>query len=178
MSFQTTDSAHDDEQMMALRALKMRHPYMFARPHIGQDFYRGWVPGLIVACDAIDRLLGHDKRGFHLRQIKEKFGSARYYWSTDHVTPLRLSLSTNGGLLERQYGLESADDVTKQICQLLLAAEESSRRECIVCSKPAEVRSFGGWLLATCTQHGPDVMPKDILFHAALLREPLSDEES
>lgn len=178
MPFQTTDPAQDNEPVMALRALKMRYEYMFARPHNGRDFYRGWLPDLIVACDAIDHLLGENKRGFHLGQVKEKFGSARYYWSTGQVKPLRLSLITNGGVLERAYGLESANSVEKQIGQFLMAAEQSSRYKCIVCSERAEIRSFGGWLLATCDRHGPDVMPKEVLFKAAHLREPPSEEES
>ena len=121
----TNAPAQADEQLMALRALKARYPYMFVRPHIGQDFYRGWLADFIVACNAIDELLGADKRGFHFRQLKEKYGWARYYWATDQVTPLRLSLIANGGVLERQYGLDSADRVDQQICQILLAAEKS-----------------------------------------------------
>ena len=167
----TNAPAQADEQLMALRALKARYPYMFVRPHIGQDFYRGWLAEFIVACNAIDELLGADKRGFHFRQLKEKYGWARYYWATDQVTPLRLSLIANGGVLERQYGLDSADRVDQQICQILLAAEKSSMQKCIVCSEHAESRSFGGWRVRTCDRHGPDAMERDALFHAAHLRD-------
>lgn len=177
MSLQTTDSAQEDEQLMALLAVKARHPYMFVEPHHGQDFYRGWIADLIVACDAIDHLLGNDKKGFHFCQIKEKFGSARYYWSTDHVKPTRLSLTINKGVFERQFGLENANEVEQQISQILMAIENSSRRKCIVCSEPAEARLFGGWLLITCDQHGPNAISRDVLFHTAYLRESFSERD-
>jgi len=170
MELQTNDPAQGDEQLMALRALKERYPYMFVARHIGQDFYRGWLVDFITACNDIDQSLEDNKRGFHFRQIKEKLGWARYYWRTENVKPFRLSLFTNVGVLERQHGLEGADDVENQISQILLSAEQSSRQKCIVCSEPAEARSFGGWLVCTCERHGPSVMQRDDLLHASLLR--------
>jgi hypothetical protein len=171
MGFHTNDPAHGDEHLMALRALRERYPYMFVAPRFGQDLYRGWLADFIIACDDIDQLLRDNKRGFHFRQIKEKLGWARYYWRTETVKPLRLSIFTNGGVLERQHGLENADDVENQISQILLNAENSSRQKCIVCSEPAESRSFGGWLVCTCERHSPSLMARDDLLHASLLRK-------
>lgn len=171
MAFKTNDPANSDDELMALRALKEKYAYMFVAPRFGQDLYRGWLADFIAACHHVDQLLGDDKRGFHFRQIKEKLGWARYYWRTEKLKPLRLSLFTNEGVLERQHGLESADDVENEISQILLNAEKSSRQKCIVCSEPAESRSFGGWLVCTCERHSPSLMTRDDLLHASILRE-------
>lgn len=171
MAFHTNDLSQGDDELTALWALRERYAYMFAAPHFGQDFYRGWLADFIVACDHVDQLLGEDKRGFHFRQIKEKLGWARYYWRTQKVKPLRLSLFTSDGVLERLHGLENADDAENQIAEILLTAEKSSRQKCIVCAAPAETRSFEGWLVCTCEQHGPDAMQRDALLRASLLRE-------
>lgn len=173
MSTPPTDPAHGDDALAALRALKRRHCYMFAGANTAYDFYRGWLPDLIVACDSIDRLLGEDKRRFRFTQVKEKLGWARYYWRTEETRPLRLSLFTPDGLLERQHGLENADAAAHEIAQILLTAEASSRRKCIVCAAPAETRSFGGWLVCSCERHGPEVMARDDLLHACLLRDAI-----
>ena len=171
MAFQTNDPPNSDDELMALRSLKERYAYMFVAPRFGQDLYRGWLADFITACHHVDQLLGDDKRGFHFRQIKEKLGWARYYWRTENVKPLRLSLFTNEGVLERLHGLESADEAENQIAQILLTAERSSRQKCIVCAAPAESRSFEGWLVCTCEQHGPEAMPRDALLRASLLRD-------
>lgn len=60
-------------------ALQARFPYMFEGPHIGLDFHEGWMPILAAACEKVEAALGPDKAGFHFTQIKEKYGSARFY---------------------------------------------------------------------------------------------------
>ncbi|MCR6480895.1 hypothetical protein NU688_32390 [Variovorax sp. ZS18.2.2] len=171
MALDTNEPTQDDEQLMALCALKARHLYMFNGQHIGLAFYRGWLPDFIGACAEIDRLLGSNKRGFHFRQIKEKYGWARYYWATDNVTPVRLSVVAGSSVLERQLGVDGGDDVNEQISKILQIAEELSRQKCIVCSAPAEIRSFAGWLVCACERHSLDHMPRDRFFAAAHLHE-------
>lgn len=74
-----------DKELQQLSDLEERFAYMFASPNLGLDIYRGWLPDFIDACEQIDVVLGGDKRGFHWRQIKEKYGFARYYFRTDSV---------------------------------------------------------------------------------------------
>lgn len=110
MPFNPSDPVQDDGPLLALLSLKARHSYMFNGRNIGHDFYRGWLSDFIAACDDVHRVLGDNKRGFHFRQIKEKYGWARYYWETYHLSPIRMSLVAGGSVVERQFGVENADE--------------------------------------------------------------------
>ncbi|MBU1359762.1 MAG: hypothetical protein KKC79_19370 [Gammaproteobacteria bacterium] len=145
--------SHEFEQ---LQNLKQRFGYMFQTPLLGLDFYRGWLSDFISACEEIDAALGDDKRGFHFTQAKEKYGSARYYFSTNAVSPLRLSISDPNGLLELTTGLKDEHDVEKRIAIILHAAEKQSLHKCILCGATGKVRRFGGWLACACEVHGAD----------------------
>lgn len=160
----------DDAQCQTLCDLKKSYAYMFAETNIGYDFYRGWLPDFVVACHAIDRLLGNNKQGFFFRQIKEKYGWARYYWRTDDVSPQRLSLVVDQRVYEQSVGLADSDAIIQEIGQVLLATEKASMHQCILCSSPGEVHSFDGWLAVSCAQHAPEFLSRSDLMSGALLR--------
>ena len=65
------------------KELKARYPYQFFGPHIELSFYKGWMSLFVQLCADIDAELGPNKRSFHWRQLKEKFGSARWYSRMD-----------------------------------------------------------------------------------------------
>lgn len=139
-----------------LQDLKQRFAYMFETPVLGLDFYRGWLADFIRACEEIDAVLGDDKRGFRFTQTKEKYGSARYYFSTDAVTPLRLSINDGQGLRELTTGLKDEHDTEMQIATILHEAEKKTAHTCMLCGAPGEVHRFGGWLACACRAHGAD----------------------
>lgn len=145
-----------DQELEQLQELQRRFGYMFTTPAMGLDFYRGWLPSFIRACERIDVVLGEDKRGFRFVQAKEKYGWARYYFSTDQARPMRLSISDGNGVHELTTGLEDAHEIEKTIAGILNEAEKESMTQCIVCGSPAEIRRRGGWLVCTCEAHGPD----------------------
>ena len=136
-----------------LRDLKNRFAYMFDRPSMGFDFYCGWLDDFIAACEAIDDLLGDDKRGFCFSQIKEKYGWARYYFKTDHVRPMRLSITSPRGVHETVKGLSDEHEIEKNIAKILLAAEEKSMHKCMNCGAPAEIRKLNNMLICVCDEH-------------------------
>ena len=156
-----------DREVEQLHELKVRFAYMFGTPVMGLDFYRGWLPDFITACEKIDAVLGEDKRGFRFVQAKEKHGWARYYFSTDRVRPMRLSIHDGNGLHELTTGLEDEHVIEKAIAAILTEAEKNSMGKCIVCGAPAEIRRFGGWLVCACEAHDPD-KPGDPLARALL----------
>ncbi|WP_137860882.1 hypothetical protein [Variovorax sp. 3P27G3] len=139
-----------------LQDLKRRFAYMFQTPRLGLDFYRGWLPDFIRACEQIDAVLGDDKRGFRFTQTKEKYGSARYYFSTNAATPIRLSLTDGQGLRELTMGLKDEHDIEKQIAAILHEAEKKSLHKCMLCGAPGEISRFGGWLACACKAHSLD----------------------
>ncbi len=69
------------ESPLTLQNLKARLPYMFPSSAWGFVFYRGWLSMTVRVCEEIDMLLGEEKQGFCWTQIKEKFGSARFYYA-------------------------------------------------------------------------------------------------
>ena len=90
--------------------LKARFRYMFAGPNIGLDLYERWTPILAQACAEIDAILGQHKQGFHFSQIKEKYGSARYYFEAAMV---------EGEALNRiEASLDQAERATATVCML------------------------------------------------------------
>ena len=142
-----------DKELEQLEDLKRRFGYMFETPRQGLDFYRGWLADFISACEQIDALLGADKLGFRFTQAKEKYGWARYYFSTDRANPMRLSLRHARGVHEITTGLEDGHDIEKAIAGILSDAEEKSMRKCVVCGAPAEICDFDGWLICACEMH-------------------------
>ncbi|GKT26180.1 hypothetical protein [Acidovorax sp. SUPP3334] len=145
-----------DEEIEQLTELKQRFPYMFSGPHIGLDIYRGWLSDFINACEAIDALLAEDKRGFHWKQTKAKYGFARYYFDTDAVRTLRLSFSDGKGVYEVTKGLDG-HDIEQRINKICNDAEQASMTKCIVCGGSAEIKSYGSWAVCACEKHSPDV---------------------
>jgi hypothetical protein len=155
-----------DQELGQLNDLKQRLSYMFAGPNIGLDIYRGWLPDFIKACEAIDALLGDDKHGFYWKQTKAKYGFARYYFNTDAVRTMRLSISDGKGLYEITKGIEG-HEIEQQINKICNEAEIASMKKCIACGDPAEIRAFGSWDYCVCDKHSPN-LPGDHLKNAAI----------
>lgn len=144
-----------DKELEQLNELKQRFSYMFEVRGLGFDFYRGWLPDFIKACEAIDAVLGDDKRGFYFSQIKEKYGGARYYFRTDGVRPIRLSIHDGKGVRELTTGIEG-HDIEQQIAKILNDAEKKSMTTCSVCGVPATIQNCHGWALCVCEKHAPE----------------------
>lgn len=142
----------DQEASEQLSALKARFAYMFNGGNIGFDFYKGWLPDFIEACEQIDPLLGADKRGFHFRQAKEKHGWSRYYFKTDEASPKRLSIQGGRGVYETTLGIDDKP-VEQEIAKILSAAERKSMHKCVNCGCPAEIRQVHAMMLCVCDEH-------------------------
>jgi hypothetical protein len=154
------------------KELEARFPYMFQGKHIGISVARGWLPMFSKLCEAIDNELGDDKQGFHWRQVKEKFGSGRFYFQFGRTKQtMQMDLfDSEGGLSfkaeEKPRKPKSAkQEVQKRIGEMIHKAEAHTNQICIVCGKEAADRdSTGGYLLVLCESHikqrheGPDCL--------------------
>lgn len=135
---------------MSPNQLKARYRYQFRDSERNDySFARGWFPGFVMLCEQIDRILGPDKRGFHWRQIKEKFGSARYYWATDDFTPFTVDI-IGVATLTTQPPEETLDE---KLADAISAAQEETQTRCIACGERGEHHQFGGWVLVLCPAH-------------------------
>lgn len=150
------------------RQLKSRYPYMFNGQNIGISIARGWMPLFEQLCKDIDELLGDDKQGFHFIQCKEKYGSARFYWSMEGNTPaIRIDCVSGGGVVTslcraRQEDGESGQSgasegkgasVGRQIEALVDAATAQTQEICILCGDAASLDRQGGHVLMLCPRH-------------------------
>lgn len=136
--------------------LKALFPYMFNKPHISFTFYRGWMPIVAGVCIDIHRVLGENRELFHWEQIKEKFGTARLYYTLAAHSPLRLDLHTPDGLYSLQTKPVEKSDLQQTVARLVHDAEEETRHTCMVCGSPASPESYDGYFMTLCSNHFPD----------------------
>jgi hypothetical protein len=138
-------------------ALARRFPYMFDKPHIGFDFYRGWQSILSGVCVALDDLfkaeVGHDYDGFAWRQIKEKFGTARFYYrlTKPEVEPSRIILLEHSQRARRT--LADWDALSDAVDELVSAGEVATQTACMACGEKADQGSGRGWITTLCDKH-------------------------
>jgi hypothetical protein len=64
------------------------HGYQFSVPWLEIEVAKGWMPLFAQLCADVDQALGADTYGFYWSQIKEKFGSARFYYRFEEPEPV------------------------------------------------------------------------------------------
>lgn len=153
----------NSKEALSLKDLQSRYPYQFKDPELGIAMAQGWVVVFAQLCADVDQVLGPDKRGFHWSQVKEKFGSARFYFQFEGRKPdLRLDLQMPGGVLSQvlPMGQERPADqdrgfeqVQTEIRQLALRAERDTQRVCLVCGKEGSQDVEIGYVLVLCPEH-------------------------
>lgn len=115
--------------------LKALYPYQFTKSDDRLAFTRGWFGLFAATCRRVDETLGNDKRGFQWLQLKEKFGSARWYWQMD-----------------KSAG--TADPEMKQrLLDMIQGEVTKTETTCIVCGDVGERNSYGGYHLVLCPTH-------------------------
>jgi hypothetical protein len=142
------------------KQIKARYPYQFFGPHIELSFYKGWMPIFAQLCADIDAELGLNKRSFHWRQLKEKFGSARWYSQMERLLEpdddagdlTHLSIAE---LNDRYQRLADPDELAlrERIQTLRREAESHTQKTCIVCGEAGEVHRGTGYHLVVCPEH-------------------------
>ena len=151
------------QQPLSLKDLQARYPYQFKDPELGVSMAKGWVAVFARLCADVDRVLGQDKRGFHWSQVKEKFGSARFYFQFEGRKPdLRLDIQMPGGVLSQVMPFERRtrtdqdlrfEQVKTEIQRLAMLAEVATKRVCLVCGKEASQDAGTGYVLVLCPEH-------------------------
>ena len=159
------------------RQLKSRYPYMFDGENMGIAIARGWMPLFEQLCKDIDDLLGDDKQGFQFIQCKEKYGSARFYWSMEGNTPaIRIDCVPGGGLVTSLCRARREDDdsglsgasgeqgvsVGRRIEDLVDAATARTQEICILCGDAASLDRQSGHVLTLCPRHSQQRQQKSM----------------
>ena len=160
--------------------LEAKYPYMFQKDkHIGINIARGWFPMFSELCAEIDHQLGDDKQGFFWRQVKEKFGSGRFYYAFGSTKqPMRIDIVGDDGVMsfkaesKPRKPTSEKQQIQKRIGEMISKAEALTHSTCIVCGRtPAQVDGTNGYLLVLCDMHAKQrkqndnsVTAKDIYF--------------
>lgn len=137
-----------------LAQLKQDLPYMFGRSHYC-CYHRGWVAVFDTLCRNIDAVLGTDNRAFRWTTVKEKYGSARFYFELDHLRELMVDLHHGSRVVSlRMGGSQDADDeVRNSIIGLINEAQRATETRCAVCAAVGHVTRQEGWLICVCEMH-------------------------
>lgn len=147
-----------------VQALKARFPYQFEGGRLEIYVGAGWADIFTKLCEDVDQLLGADKRGFHWDQVKEKYGSARFYHQLGEMTPeIRLDLHSETGMASLVMPGESRprashypDEVlslVKGLRRLVIEAEKQTQHMCAVCGKLGELDRSQAWVIVVCPEH-------------------------
>jgi hypothetical protein len=160
--------------MKTLKEIKQRYPYQFSGKNLGFGIAKGWLPEFAELCKKIDELLGENKRGFHFVQIKEKFGSARYYWSIKgKKDSVRVDLISTKKVISYETNPPASKDQSQtlfdQLSKLINEAEAHTCDHCIVCGSSGKIDQQDGYLLVLCDLHSKqrsaggdlDIWPQD-----------------
>jgi hypothetical protein len=112
-------------------------------------------------CAEIDRQLGDDKQGFFWRQVKEKFGSARFYYQFGKTQqPMRIDIIAPDGVMcfkaedKPRKAKSEREELQRKVGAMINKAEAMTNRMCIICGKEAEEKdATGGYMLVLCEHH-------------------------
>ena len=111
-------------------------------------------------CDDIDEELGADKRRFRWVQLKQKYGSAHFYYRMEGVLGAEegeggLSHLSAKEIDERNRRLADPNEIAlrQRIEVLKQKAEARTQTACIVCGKLGEVDRRKGIYLVACPEH-------------------------
>lgn len=117
-----------------------RYPYQFERS-IDLTFHKGWFDIFVQLCADVDAVLHENRHGFYWVQIKEKFGTARFYYLLD--------------VFERKPEEWSDEQkrIIKAVFQLVQAAKSLTAQRCIVCGAPGELNRDSCYVLTLCDFH-------------------------
>lgn len=152
------------EMDLRVRALKARFPYQFEGARLGLYLCAGWIGIFEKLCEDIDQALGEDKRGFRWDQVKEKYGSARFYFQVGAMpADLRMDLHTEKGLLSKVVPGEdrpgspklAADQLSlvKRLRKLSIEAEMATQHSCAVCGEAGDLDRSQPWIMVLCDEH-------------------------
>lgn len=156
---------NDHPDTIALRRLIAAHPAIFRsqEPRVWRHLPPGWYDILDRLCSGIEAVLGDEIGRFRVEQIKEKYGTLRFYYSLDGRAKLSMDITASGSRARMQE--RSGDRPSVRIDELIDRAEEESSRTCEECGAAARLReSNQGWLHTTCDAHAK---PEDRLISDA-----------
>lgn len=143
-----------------LQRLIEAHPLLFrGRAPLAPSYVvAGWYGLLDTLCSDIEAALGPEVcAAFEVRQIKEKFGTLRFYYRLGeredrHIDIVSTTRRTH--LVGRPPKVGGGLDVAEsRVRELVVAACSASEFVCETCGAPAQLRDIRGYMVVNCDQH-------------------------
>lgn len=112
------------------------------------DYMPGWFGILAELFSGIENVLTTEqKKEFRVTQIKEKFGSLRFYYRGQ---PLHVDIQTKKEIVSFEMGSE--EKAFDAVDRLIEKAVSDSSQTCMFCGDPGELRRYDWWL-TLCEYH-------------------------
>ena len=134
-----------------LQCLIDAHPLLFRgrAPAVPSYVTAGWYALVEKLCADIETALGPETcQQFEVRQIKEKFGTLRFYYRIGEREDLHIDfMSSQAGhhVVGRFSNPGTLDAFEVRVRELVGAACKASETICETCGASAELRNLGGW---------------------------------
>ncbi len=148
--------------MDKLKDLIPEHTRLFrgSPPTVFSHVPAGWYDLVDQLCTDIEAAVGPEPERLQVKQIKEKFGALRFYFSLDGYEDAFIDIHGNGGIrtLVRQA---NGPRVMEQIRALVSAASERSTTTCQECGAPGVRAPRGGWVTTLCERHATEQQTGD-----------------
>jgi len=148
-----------------LKRLIESHPRLFRgqAPAIPSYVSAGWYALIDTLCSDIETVLGSEACVyFEVRQIKQKFGTLRFYYRLGECVDIHVDVMSSQGrqhFVGRQAGNDKVQEVhaarVRELVDTTCAASESV---CEKCGASAQLHDLGGYLTTLCDQHLAEVM--------------------
>ncbi len=124
--------------------LKAPYAHLYGR-HIGDQVGPGWWEDLLAAMDQISEIMkSAPGYKFNIQQIKEKFGSIRFYY---HISKV--------GEDEDEWPRADdgvRDELAEKVRAIVVLLESATDAKCEVCGEPGERRG-NSWIKTLCDKH-------------------------
>lgn len=136
-----------------LEGMARRYSGMFLGRHLDLSMYAGWLPVFEQLCADIVLALGEESKDFRWVQTKEKFGSARWYWTMEDKSENLLDILANVSGALGEGVLTLARQRRHAVAELVKAAEQKTRTMCMVCGQTASTKESEGLYVVSCEMH-------------------------
>ncbi|QTN22235.1 hypothetical protein HZ992_19030 [Rhizobacter sp. AJA081-3] len=135
----------DDQEPEALAQLVNEFPRVFKglQPS-GSYLSRGWVSLVRELVRDIDALIG-DEHDFRILQLKEKFGTLRFYYQVDGRKTINADLFLPDGTKRIQIPPHDVDELFVKLRERVARAETDSAHICERCGAPGVLQRSGWW---------------------------------
>ncbi len=116
----------------------------------------GWYDIVDRLCSDIEKELGPQGcTTLEIRQIKQKFGTPRFYCQLGDSRDLHIDVIKRGGGHQHFVSQPASEDKVERVRELVRAACAASETICEKCGRVGKTLVHNHWYLTRCEEHAP-----------------------